>query len=366
MAHEYCRYLTNGLRVQSWHGNLSAAPCCYLPLVPINNDNFEDEFLKYRSKKTCYDCLQYVNGDITDINYYPNRALTNVPDNTHTYPTYAELAIDTKCNAACLSCNDSLSSLWASQNIKFNIKTEDYYPDPQNDNQVVEDLFNKFNFKYLTDLNFLGGEPLISKANFLVIERLVELGIANNVSVVFTTNGSTKLTDYQIKLLTHFRRVVFTYSVDGVEDRFHYLRYPLKWKKLLSVIESTKNINSIPRLKVIINTTVNSLNAFYLDEIETWFNNYFEGDPYFLNLHYSLCQRTMSLEALPKEANIYLKQKYASNPRLSRMFNNEFTQTHAVETLLNYLELWDHNRKLDWKKTFPDAVPFYEKYFIKK
>lgn len=366
MAHNFCRYLTNGLRVQSWHGRLVAAPCCYLTPIPIDSINYDNEILKYQSQKSCQGCMYYISNDTSDKSYPPNRALRIIPDTTHTHPTYAELAIDNKCNAACMSCTDSFSSLWESQNKKFNIKTEDDYPDPQDDNQVVEDLFNKFNFTYLTELNFLGGEPLISKANFLVIERLIELGIAKNIAVRFTTNGSTRLTDYQSELLSHFRRVDFTYSIDGIEERFHYLRYPLKWEKLLSVIEFTKNINTIHNLGIIVNVTVSALNAFYLDEIESWTNEFVKDNRLFKDLHFAPCTAIMSLEALPKEAKIYLQQKHASNTRLSNMFATQRTNPHAINTFLNHLSLWDHNRGLDWKKTFPAAVPFFKDYLITK
>lgn len=363
MTHKFCRYLTNGLRVQSWHGRLAAAPCCYLPLVPFDDVNFNQEFLKYRSQTTCMSCLHYVNRDISNKNYPPRRALSIVPDNEHTFPTYVELSIDNKCNAACMSCTDSYSSLWEAQNKKFNIKTADDYPDPQDNEQVVEDLFNKFNFKYLTDLNFLGGEPLISRANFLVIERLIDLEIAQNVSVMFTTNGSTRLTDEQINLLGKFKQVNFSYSVDGIEDKFHYLRYPLKWEKLLSVIEYTKNINSINNLGIAINVTVNALSAFYLDEIESWANEIFKNDSRFFNLNFAPCQDIMSLSALPAEAKAYLKQKYSANPQLANMFVlKQQSDSQAIKTFLGHLSFWDGNRNLDWKSVFPAAVPFYSSY----
>lgn len=366
MAHSFCRYLTNGLRVQSWHGRLAAAPCCYLPLVPFDDPNFSQKFLKYQSQNTCYSCLNYVNGDTTNISYPPNWSLRMVPDNDHTHPTYVELSIDNKCNAACMSCTDSFSTLWESQNKKFNVKTEDDYPDPQDDEQVVKDLFNKFDFTYLTNLNFLGGEPLISKANFLVIERLIELGIAKNVAVLFTTNGSTRLTDYQIDLLKHFKRVVFTYSIDGIEDRFHYLRYPLKWEKLLSVIEFIKSVDTIPNLGIVVNVTVSVLSAFYLNEVESWSNEQFKNDPKFFNLHFAPCTDIMSLNALPREAKIYLEQKYSKNSRLVNMFrDNQTSNPYAIDRVLNHLSFWDNNRNLNWMEIFPEAVPFYRNYLDK-
>lgn len=365
MAHNFCRYLTNGLRVQSWYGTLAAAPCCYLTPTRVDDPKFESDMDKYRSLENCYGCLHFTNGDVETPNYPPNRSKVIIPDVDHTHPVYAELAIDTKCNAACMSCGDYFSSYWQEQNKKFNIKSADEYPDAQNDEEVVENLFNKFDFSHLTELNFLGGEPLISQANLLTMERIVSMGIANNIEIRFTTNGSTRLTDRQVDLLSKFRRVVFTYSIDGVEDRFHYLRYPLKWDKFLSVIEFVRSIDSIPNLHYIINSTVSCLSAFYMDELDNWIKEYFKDDLKFRNAHTPPCTDIMSSSALPLEARLYLKDKYKDNPRISNQFNDSPDNVQAITQALKHFKLWDGNRNLDWKKTFPLAVPFYNNYLDK-
>lgn len=362
MSNSFCRYLTNGLRVQSWYGELVASPCCYLPQYRIDSSEFEQRFDEYHKRSKCYNCLYYVNNDTSSRNYPPNRASRLIGDVDHTHPVYAELSIDNKCNAACMSCTDSFSSMWAEQNKKFNIKTEDDYPDPQNDSLVVDKLFDKFNFSYLTELNFLGGEPLISKANLLVMERLIEQGIAKNVGLLFTTNGSTQVTDHYIEVLSHFRKVTFSYSIDGIGDRFHYLRYPLKWEKLQSVIDSTRQITQIKDLKFIVNMTVSALSVFYIDEVVHWALDYFNNDPRLLNVHTPPCTDIMSLSALPKEANIYLREKYKNLPRVCNMFNTNIENSQAIDKLISHLTLWDKNRKLSWEDTFPEAVEFYKKY----
>jgi hypothetical protein len=345
--------------VQSGYGELAANPCCYIPQsIPLADSEFDKKFSKFHELTECNDCLYYVNGDIENFNYPRNKAERMVPDVDHNHPVYVELSIDNKCNAACLSCSDFFSTLWEEQNKKFNIKTADDYPDPQDDQKVVDNLFDKFNFSHLKILNFLGGEPLISKTTPLVLNKLIDLGISQNIQLKFTTNGSTRLTDYQIELLSCFQDVVFSYSLDGVGDRFHYLRYPLKWNKIESVIDHVRE-NAKIKSSFFISVTVSPLNAFYVDELEDWANGYFKGDPRFKKLSTPPCNGVMSLQSLPPDAVEYLCKKHSDNSYLIKQFK---TGRGPSPEFLEHLRLWDQRRSLDWRETFPAAVPFFEKY----
>lgn len=359
MSNSFCRYLTNGLRVQSWHGELAASPCCYIPQVSFNDPDYDKKFSQFHAATECYQCLYKVRGDVNQFDYSPNKAARQIPDVDHTHPVYAELSIDNKCNAACLSCSDSFSTLWEKQNKKFNIKTAADYPDPQDAQKVVDDLFNQFNFSHLTEVNFFGGEPLICKTTGLVLNRFIDLGLSQNIQLTLITNGSTRLTDHQTELLTCFKNVKFVYSIDGVGDRFHYLRYPLQWEKIELVIDNARKNKKIKFSSFGVSMTLNPLNAFYIDEVEDWANGYFKNDPRFKKLSTPPCVGVMDLKSLPPAAVEYLCKKHSNNSYLINQFKNGRGPSLQF---LEHLRVWDQRRNLNWKETFPAAVPFFEKY----
>jgi molybdenum cofactor biosynthesis enzyme MoaA len=345
MSHYFCRYLTNGLRIQSWHGTLAAAPCCYLELEPIKSLNFNKVLENYRLRTHCTECNSFSNGD--PIRYPPNRSKRIVPDSDHTYPVYVEFSIDNKCNAACLSCSDGFSSLWEKQNVKFNIKSKDDYPDPQNDQAVVDEIFRAFDFSYLKLINFLGGEPLISETTWLVLEQLRKLNLANHIEIIFTTNGSVVPKDSQLELLVQFKKVTFQFSIDGLDEQSYYLRYPLRWEK---VNQNFNLLNENKNFIVSVNTTVSSLNAFYLDQLQSWVND--------TQWTLAECNGILSIQSLPNSALDFLKNKYQSDPKISAIFHKIKTNK-STSDLIDYLKLWDQNRNLDWKTIFPLAVPYF-------
>jgi organic radical activating enzyme len=323
----------------------------------MNDPNIETIMSQWHNATDCQRCLYHVSNDVNHVAYGPNRAARRIPDVDHTHPVSIEFTIDNKCNAACLSCNDSYSSLWQEQNKKFNIKTAADYPDPQDDQKVVDDLFDRFNLSHAEDINFLGGEPLISKANLLVMERLVESGLSQNIQLTLTTNGSTSLTIRQTELLACFKNVKFSYSIDGIGDRFHYLRYPLQWKKIESVIDDTRKNEKI-KSSFHFCMTLNPLNAFYVDELVDWANVYFKDDPRF-HININPCIGVMDLKSLPPDAVEYLCEKHAGYDYLTDHFQKgKIPSSHFLE----HLRVWDQRRNLDWRQTFPAAVPFFEKY----
>ena len=114
---------------------------------------------------------------------------------------------------------------------------------------------------------FRGGEPLLSKTNFHVLEQLIRV---NNTEcfISFQTNGSITPTPDQEIILKHFKNLNFSLSIDGTGPVFEYLRYPLKWKDLEKNIDWCRQKN----IDVSANYTVSNLNVFYHQQTKSWFD----------------------------------------------------------------------------------------------
>ena len=104
--------------------------------------------------------------------------------------------------------------------------------------------------------------------------------------------------------------------------------------------------------------TLNPLNAFYVDELVDWANGYFKDDPRF-HININPCVGVMDLKSLPSDAVEYLCEKHAGYDYLTDHFKKGKTPSLQF---LEHLRVWDQRRNLDWKQTFPAAVPFFEKY----
>jgi sulfatase maturation enzyme AslB (radical SAM superfamily) len=136
------------------------------------------------------------------------------------------------------------------------------------------------NFETAASINFRGGEPLLSKTNFFVLEQLIA---HNNTDcfISFTTNGSIIPSEYQISLLKQFKNLNFNLSIDGTGKVFEYLRYPLTWSGMLTTIEFCKQM----RIDVSASYTISNLNVMYHKDTTQWFKD--NSIPYINNIVHS-------------------------------------------------------------------------------
>jgi organic radical activating enzyme len=166
------------------------------------------------------------------------------------------------CNATCVSCGSGNSSSWAQLEQRMN-------PDAPKINYKFIDLkklINKIDFSKIKMLSLLGGEPLYEKKNFDLLEHILELG-NSNVFLSMVTNGSVKLTNRQRKILSRFKNLNFSVSIDGTERVFEYMRYPLRWDDLCQNIQFFKTITD----NVSSNYTLSNLNLLYHNKTTSWF-----------------------------------------------------------------------------------------------
>lgn len=174
-------------------------------------------------------------------------------------PVNIKLATSNLCNGQCVTCNSTLSSSWA----QLEGKSTKY-------NGVEFDkLDTKINWTKIVSLSFVGGEPLLEKKNFRILEMLVDLK-NTDCFISFVTNGSVNLSEYQISILKQFKNLNICLSIDGVGQVFEYMRYPLKWDKLLSSIEMFKKIANG---NVSVSCMISNLNVYYYSEIVDFFKS---------------------------------------------------------------------------------------------
>jgi sulfatase maturation enzyme AslB (radical SAM superfamily) len=149
-------------------------------------------------------------------------------------------------------------------------------------------------------LSFVGGEPLFEKKNFDVLEQLISIGNTDcHISLV--SNGSIQLTQKQQTILKQFKNLNICLSIDGIEKRFEYIRYPLKWNILIENIDFFKSLD----IDLFVSYTISNLNIFYYNETIEWFNQ--QG----LRYNYNIVSfpNYFSLDALPENIKLELKQE---------------------------------------------------------
>jgi len=171
---------------------------------------------------------------------------------------FYDLRFSNLCNCRCITCGEIYSSMfnelidWSSNK----------------NNQFIKEIKN--NASNIKSLYFTGGEPMINKNHWELIDYLIETGYSKNIYVRYNTNGTT-IKKSMIKKWEQFQLVIVGFSIDAIGDLFEKMRTPAKWKNIEKKLDlfdreiSSNNINGI------ITPTISSLNINNLPDLLRWF-----------------------------------------------------------------------------------------------
>jgi len=151
----------------------------------------------------------------------------------------------------------------------------------------------------------------------------------NRVVLTYNTNGSICPKQELIDLWSQFKMVILDFSIDDIEDRFEYQRYPARWKTIVKNLYWFRE-NMPVNVMFNINTAIGLLNYSNYHNLQKWFKANFSknrlSDPVHLQ-----CQPTLGL-----------------------LQKNPIDKEKVVE----YLNSLDIRRGTNWKTTFPELVDF--------
>jgi len=246
----------------------------------------EQEFLTGTWPKGCLDCekTEERNGEsqrLREIRNYKNKFNQDI-DLNHLQSIkfdLVDLRLSNTCDLGCLSCNPKTSTVIFDEvkeanehldhyRIIFNEVKDKNLTNPYSDEEI-DKLFECVS--ETSRINFTGGEPSIVKGVLRFLQRLIDEGYNETVSLEFNSNFKTHNPKF-IDLLSHFPNGLMLPSVDAIGERAEYIRYHSDWCQI------EKNIKlfteKCPTWKILFVPCVSLLNIFYLDELADFCNKH--------------------------------------------------------------------------------------------
>jgi len=302
---------------------------------------------------------------------------------------YFDLRLGNMCQLKCIMCSPHDSSAWIkewkAQYPKY--KTVELKQDQSwnidfdytwyKKGTFLQDMrSNAYNIR---ELYFAGGEPLLIPEHYKILEFMVETGAAKLCVLRYNSNG-LELPEKLFELWTHFKQVKFNFSVDAFGERNDYIRYPSKWK---TVVSNLKRLDDTPS-NIVVNMAcaVQLLNVLTITELVHWKESMnfkkVSLPPYgagLIGTHLVYLPSYLNVRVLPKylKDNVKKSVEYFCSRRIT---DDEFTLnpyglkrwngliqymmskdwSHKIPTLLDYLEVTDKRRGTDFRKTFPEVA----------
>jgi sulfatase maturation enzyme AslB (radical SAM superfamily) len=273
-------------------------------------------------------------------------------------PSRLDLMFDISCNLACRTCGPGSSTYWQ-RHLKENKNWPKKIFSPKKKEEVLEYL-KKINLSNLKQLVFCGGETLLGQEYWDVAEYVINLvpDAKNNLTICFQTNGTQPILERNFELFDRLFLVKLHVSLDGVKDKFEYLRWPASWN---TVVENLFKIRtSAPsNTMFVIEETVSIFNIMYSTELEAWIQNNFnanrEGDVIDHTKHiahgiYNIRNLTSkAIDILSPDKKLLIPADWEENPL-------------GIKNMIAEIKKIDSWRTESFENTFPELAECYREY----
>ena len=258
------------------------------------------------------------------------------------------------CNLKCITCGPSSSSLW--QKEYHHIYGKNIIPFKFYKKDFIKDFV--LAAPNMRHIDIPGGEPFLSgvQEQKKLLKYYILSNQAKNISLHYTTNATIWPDDEWWQLWQNFKEIDLQLSIDGIEKRYEYIRYPANWDNIVAhtklYLEQQSNLLNF---KLSVSHTVSAYNIYYLDEFFTWCYNIGLPRPWLGRVHNPIFMRPtvwpndIKFKIINKlnasqHQDICNWVKLLVNEDDSEHFDEFKTRTHAH----------DQYRKISFENTFPE------------
>ena len=366
----YCPMIHGGLELNVRNQWVTARHCCLrrdrFPVV-IKNDFWKDsKFIPLREKNKqnvwaagCENCQSLETAGHVSFRQGMIQGL-DVSGYDLSGPARIDLMADINCNLACRTCGPEVSTFW-----QKHLKDHGQWTEPVESVQYYDTVIsalNKLDLSNLRMLVFCGGETLLGQSYWKVANWLAD-NIPNakqQLTLCFQTNGTQSIHPQYYELIDRFRLVKLHISLDGIGERFEYLRWPASWNQV------TDNIMQIRELApsntmFLIEETVSVFNLLYLDELSHWAKDNFstnrEGD--IINHTKHLARDIFSLAACSQE---YVSAVTNQIDKINLVPSDWQENPDNIRQMILEIKKFDNFRNQSFEKTFPEVAAFYSRF----
>lgn len=189
---------------------------------------------------------------------------------------YWDVRFSNLCNMKCRSCGPIFSSQWYSDHVKLYGRVPDVlgremarveYTTGQ-DGGIEEQMLA--HVPYLEQVYFAGGEPLIMKEHYALLEKLIEAG-KTDIRIQYNTNFSEmRFKDKHVfDYWKHFKNVSVGASLDAMGKPAELIRKGTDWNQTIRNRELM--LQEVPHVDFYVSSTVSSMNVLHvLDFHKEW------------------------------------------------------------------------------------------------
>lgn len=287
-------------------------------------------------------------------------------------PIYLDIRFNNLCNLRCRTCWHGASSSWfeEAKELKTHQGKKAVIAATEDTASLIDQLLNAG--IELEEIYFAGGEPLMMKEHYDLLEKLVEIG-NTNVHLRYNTNLSKLELKRRnaLSLWKKFKKVTVSASIDGLGPQAEYVRKGLKWSVFIENMRIVKS--ELPHVQLEVAPTISIFNVHTLGVLHRYFVD--EGLININAIYLNLLSRPdyYNIKVLPKELKqkaqfsltehmLWLEEMGADESLISEfqsvlLFMNQEDWSKKIPSLRKNLTVLDEMRSESFQDVFPELKP---------
>lgn len=349
--------------------NGDVRPCCLgdplfnaagMPIIDVINHpehiKFRQSFLNNEQHPACNTCWGDYHNDkfsgryvySSSLKVYNEVAKIMQGATPEQKLVWLEIKAGNRCNLACRICGLWNSAKWLKESYELQALTRENYPEFKDSSEF------KYNqqAKWIDDINFwkniegfddikiihlMGGEPLMIEEHYEMLRAIAEKFDPSKIIIWYNTNGTIIPGPEEEKLLSKFKKIFWSVSIDDFGDKFNYQRSGASWdevKKNLPYFFSKDNFEST------IDTTISIYNIATIHEFVKELQSM--GLSKYFSPHYVTTTNGYSnVRTLHPAIKVRIKEKL-----LESKFSVDENFTKEVDIIIDYMmfiDSWSSN-----------------------
>ena len=215
---------------------------------------------------------------------------------------------------------------------------------------------------FIRSIKIIGGEPLIMKKHYELLQKLIDIDEAKNIMIKYQTNFTeTKAGKHNIfNYIPHFKLVSMVASVDGIGPVIEYMRRRTDWNK---VIQNTEICRKYDNVVVDFNGLVSFLSVMRFYEVI----DYCLDRPKLIDqINWAMVENPKHLRVnnLPEKLKQSLISKYEKWPDIQAALRKPADEDVNIQDTFQYLLKQDKFYEgTKWESHLFQVFPELEEYY---
>jgi organic radical activating enzyme len=270
--------------------------------------------------------------------------------------SYWDIRFSNLCNLSCRSCGHIFSSSWYQDQAKLAGGTwKDHNQALNYAGRTETDMWEQLipHLDYVEQIYFAGGEPLMMKEHYNILDELERRG-RFDVRLIYNTNFThVKLKDRTVfDYWKRFKSVAVGASLDAMGPRAEYIRKGTDW----ATVESNRRqmLEVCPKVDFYISPTLSIMNAMHLPDFHRNWVDQGLLKPQDLNVNILQDPAYLRIDIAPAEYKAKILEKYQEHLEWLRPLDPLQRATVGFESAVKFMMATDNSQLIPkfWEKTF--------------